>query len=248
MKVVDLAIVIPTLNEEGYIGKLLDSIALQSVYPKEIVVVDAFSTDKTIEEIKKRRFMFPNLKWFQTKKYTISRQRNLGVRKTTSPNILFLDADMELKRLDTLELYMENVKKHHPDVAVAENLPNSKHLRSWIYLWGENNFLRIIKSVWPAGTSRNFYVKRSVFEKVRGFDEEVAVGEDIELIQRITRQHGKFLIFRKPKMYTSTRRFEKDGVGNHIMKMVKSFLYVQRNGYRGNPIDYEFGNFKQNPH
>jgi glycosyltransferase involved in cell wall biosynthesis len=248
MKIVDLAIIIPTLNEEGYIGKLLDSIAAQTVHPKELVVVDAFSKDKTIEEISARRIQLPQLRWYQIKKYTISRQRNFGTQKTSSPNILFLDADMELKRLDTLELYMQQVNEHHPDIAIAENLPNTKHLRSWIYLIGENNFLRMIKSVWPAGTSRNFYVTRKIFDKVGGFDGEVAVGEDIELIQRIVRCGGKFLIFRKPKMYTSTRRFEKDGLGNHLMKMVKSFFYVQKNGYRGNPIEYEFGKFSQRHH
>ena len=48
--VVDLAIIIPTLNEEHFIGRLLDSLIKQTVRPKELVVVDAFSKDKTIEE------------------------------------------------------------------------------------------------------------------------------------------------------------------------------------------------------
>src|SRR6476659_2031064 len=102
MNYLDLAIVIPTLNEEHYIGILLDSIASQTVLPKEIVVVDAESKDKTIEEIKRRQSPstdaqdikhLPQLKYFQIPKYTISRQRNLGVKKTSSEFILFLDAD-----------------------------------------------------------------------------------------------------------------------------------------------------------
>ncbi len=53
--IIDLAIIIPTLNEEHFIGRLLDSIISQSVMPKELVIVDAYSKDKTIAEIKKRQ-------------------------------------------------------------------------------------------------------------------------------------------------------------------------------------------------
>src|SRR3989304_7470559 len=94
---IDLAIIIPTLNEEHFIGRLLDSIIKQSVAPKEIVVVDAYSKDKTVEEIKERQKKFPDLHYFKVSKSTISRQRNLGVKHTTCPHLLFLDADMELR-------------------------------------------------------------------------------------------------------------------------------------------------------
>ena len=111
MKQLDLAIVIPTLNEEHYIGRLLDSIAKQTVKPKEIVVVDAFSKDLTGEEVQKRMKKLKNLKLFRLPKHTISKQRNFGANNTSAKHILFLDADGQLKDPDTLKKYMDEVER-----------------------------------------------------------------------------------------------------------------------------------------
>ena len=44
-----ISVVIRCLNEERYIGRLLDSIFAQSIESSEIIIVDSGSTDKTIE-------------------------------------------------------------------------------------------------------------------------------------------------------------------------------------------------------
>ncbi len=44
-----VCLIIPTLNEEEFIGKLIDSINSNSYKDKEIIVVDDGSTDKTVE-------------------------------------------------------------------------------------------------------------------------------------------------------------------------------------------------------
>jgi glycosyltransferase involved in cell wall biosynthesis len=46
-KKIKLTIVIPAYNEEGYLKPCLDSIALQSITPDEVIVVDNNSTDST---------------------------------------------------------------------------------------------------------------------------------------------------------------------------------------------------------
>jgi len=43
----NVSVVIPALNEEGSIGRLLDALAAQSVPVSEVIVVDAGSTDAT---------------------------------------------------------------------------------------------------------------------------------------------------------------------------------------------------------
>ena len=44
-----LTIVIPTLNEEEAIGKVIDEILEQGFEPEQILVVDGYSTDRTVE-------------------------------------------------------------------------------------------------------------------------------------------------------------------------------------------------------
>src|SRR5258708_4861948 len=163
MQARDLAIITPTLNEEHYIGKLLDSIASQTVQPKEIVIVDAQSQDKTIKQIKKRQKKLPQLNFYQISKYTIARQRNFGAKKTKSPNILFLDADVELRDPRTLEKFLEEVLKRKPDVATAEFLPDSDDIMDKLFFKGWNLSYKALKPVWPMANTIDFFVKRSIF-------------------------------------------------------------------------------------
>lgn len=243
--VIDIAIIIPTLNEEHFIGRLLDSIIKQSVTPKELVVVDAYSKDKTIAEIKKRQFKLTNLRYFRIPKRTVSRQRNFGVTKTTSPHLLFLDADMELREKDILEKYFNEVLKKKPDVAVAENLPDSTYWKDSVYFKVEDLLFKFSKFIWPIIVARNLYVKRAIFNKARGFDEEITVGEDQELVHRIIKRDGKLIFLKNIKLYTSTRRVEQEGRRRYALKMILFGLKILLYGRKKSRVKYEFGSFKK---
>lgn len=242
-EVIDLAIIIPTLNEEHFIGRLLDSIIKQTVLPKEVVVVDACSKDKTIAEIKKRQKVFPCLRYFQIPKQTISRQRNLGVKKTTSPHLLFLDADMQVQKEDTLEKYFKEVLKRKPDVAAAENLPDCQYWKDLVYFKAENLAIKTIKHFWPLATARNLYVKRQIFNKVRGFDEAIPVGEDHELVQKIVKAGGNLTFLRTVKLQTSTRRVEHEGRRRYAVRMILFGLSIFFRGHKKSKVEYQFGHF-----
>lgn len=244
-EMIDLAVVIPTLNEEHFIGYLLDSIAHQSVLPKEIVVVDAYSRDKTISEIRKRIKVLPQLQVFRIPRYTISRQRNLGVSKTSAPHLLFLDADSELRGKDVLKRYFQAILKKKPDLAMATNKPSTEHWKDEVYFRAMDLLLKISKPIWPMATCMNMYVKRKTFEKIGGFDESIAVGEDLEIVHRVVKRGGKFSIISDPKVHTSPRRFEREGRIRFLLKSARSFIRIVRHGYRNNPIEYEFGHFTE---
>lgn len=244
-ELIDLSIVIPTLNEEHFIGRLLDSIASQTVAPKEIVVVDAQSPDKTIAEIKKRQVVLKNLKYFQIPRKTISCQRNLGAQKTTAPHLLFLDADMELKQNDVLERYFKEVTTRKPDIAVAKTPPDSKYWKDLIYFEAEYSLIRLLKPFWPVITARNLYIRRDVFNKVGGFDENVAVGEDQDLAHRVIKKGGKLIFLKTVQMHTSTRRVAQEGRTKYSIRMILFGLSIMLLGRKRSKVRYEFGNFKK---
>lgn len=244
-QILDLAIIIPTLNEEHFIGFLLDSIAYQSDWPKEIVVVDAYSRDKTVAEVRKRQKILTQLKIFRIPKYTISRQRNFGVGETHANHLLFLDADSELRGKNVLKRYFEQIRRRHPDIAIATNKPSTNYWKDQMYFRAMDLIFRISKPFWPMATCMNMYVKRATFEKVGGFDESIAVGEDFEIVHRIVKRGGKFSIISDPKIHTSPRRFEREGRIRFALKATRSFIRVLRHGHRNNPIEYEFGHFNE---
>lgn len=243
-KIIDLSIVIPTLNEEKYIGKLLDSIARQTIQPEEIAIVDAFSKDRTEEEVKKFQKKLPQLKFYQIPKDTISKQRNYGVKKTKSSRILFLDADTALIDDDTLEKYIAEVEEKSAVLAVACNYPLSKHWKDMAYFQAANLGTRVGKFVWPMAVGINLFCQRPVFEKLGGFDEKIKVGEDIEMVQRFAKAGVRYEILEQPKIHTSVRRLRKEGRIRFVLMMINSFLNNHIHGFHKNPIvkDYEFGN------
>ncbi|MBU1000690.1 glycosyltransferase [Patescibacteria group bacterium] len=243
--IIDITVIIPTLNEEDFIGRLLDSIIKQSVMPKELVVVDAYSKDKTIAEIKKRQSKLKNLRYFRIPKSTVGRQRNFGAKKTTSPHLLFLDADMELKEQDILEKYFKEILKAKPDVAVAKNLPDSSSWKNLLYFKAEDLLFKCSRYFWPVIVARNLYIRRKIFNKVGGFDVEIAVGEDQQLVQKIIRAGGKLVFLKSVRFHTSTRRVDKEGRRKYALKMILYGLKILLFGRKKSSVEYEFGNFKK---
>lgn len=243
-KLADLAIVVPTLNEQNYIGTLLDSIASQTLKPQEVVVVDAYSEDLSLKEIKKRQLILPQLKVFQIPKYSIARQRNFGARITKSESLLFLDADTKFKDEKTLEEYVEEVQRRQLDMAACENLSLSSYWKNKLYFQGMHILFKASQKIWPMVVGANLFIKKEVFDKVGGFDEKVKIGEDMDLLQRVLKAGGRFDFLKNSKIYTSSRRFDSEGRRRFSLKMLKSFLHVVRKGFKDNPTEYKFGHFK----
>ena len=244
MKVVDLVIITPTLNEEFYIGKLLTSIQFQTVQPKEIIIVDAKSRDGTIKEIKKYQKDLPQLQFYRIPKYSISRQRNLGVKNSTAKKILFIDADMKFKEKDALENLLHEAKEKRADFAIPQILPLSKKkLDEFLYML-HNGIPKTLKPIKPLATTQCLFVKRSILKKAGLFDEEIKVGEDFELVSRLKKFGGKFAILQNSKIYSSTRRLEKDGRFKYLTMLGFSALMITVLGYKKNPVQkkYDFGN------
>ena len=85
-----VSVIVTTKNEERHISACLGSVVQQSNPPLEIILVDNFSKDKTIEIAKQY-----GTKIFQQGPER-SAQRNYGVEKAQGKYILYLDADMRL--------------------------------------------------------------------------------------------------------------------------------------------------------
>lgn len=238
-----MAVVIPTLNEEKYIGGLLDSIARQTVQPKQIAIVDAFSRDKTIEQIEKFKKKLPQLKFYQIPKYTISRQRNFGAGQTSTSHILFLDADTVLVDTDTLEKYFAEVEEKDPGLALAGNYPLSDHWKDKVIFQAANLGTKAVRDFYPLAVAINLYIKRDIFDLLGGFDEKIKLGEDCELVQRYAKDGFKYIVLEKPRVFTSVRRFRKEGRIGYVIKSINSLIGAELFGHQKNPVvkEYEFG-------
>jgi dolichol-phosphate mannosyltransferase len=94
------SIILPTLNENGHIIDLINSIIKNFTNTKnnyEIIVVDDNSNDGTISTIKKYIIKNKKIKLFirKNKKKNLAKSINLGIIKSKYENIIWMDADFQ---------------------------------------------------------------------------------------------------------------------------------------------------------
>ena len=89
-----VAVVIPTLNEEKFIARCLDSVISQS-YPFEdmdVMVVDGGSKDRTKEIVEEYKRKHQNIRFLNNPGRIQSIAFNIGVKSSDAPYIVRLDA------------------------------------------------------------------------------------------------------------------------------------------------------------
>jgi len=100
-----LTVIIPTFNEEAYIERALMSVQ----FADEIIVVDSFSTDKTVDIANNY-----NCKVIQRKFDNFSNQKNHALQFATCDWVLFVDADERIPyKLQTQIIAAMDSGKHY---------------------------------------------------------------------------------------------------------------------------------------
>jgi len=169
-----VSIIITTKNEEKILGKALNSIKNQTYSEIEIIVVDNYSDDSTRKIAKNYNVNFFH---FGPER---SAQRNFGAKKSQGEYLFFMDADMELTK-KVVENCVERIKKENLDGVV---IPEES---KWINFWGKvKAFERSFYSEKgdPVTDAARFF-KKSIFIKIRGYDETITGPEDWDLPDRI---------------------------------------------------------------
>ncbi len=236
-KNVKISVIVPTLNEEKYIEGTIFHIAKQR--PHEIIIADARSTDGTVHIAKKY-----GCKIVYSKRGAASYGRNAGAKAATGDVLLFLDADTIV--FPTL------LKTLHKDFSTDKKLVGWTCL---IYVfspsWKEqiiynmsNNIVEFLTKYMkkPHAPGIVIAVRKDVFQKVDGFNENMRVMEDHDLAMRLGK-HGHFVFSKNTCVFTSTRRMDKWGGLGLIKKYSKIYLsyLLQRKKFytKAGKIDYE---------
>ncbi len=224
MRSSELAIVIPAKNEEGYIGRLIASIASQDYHflsSTPVIVADANSTDRTLEVAGSGA---KNLKFLTVAGGLPACGRNRGAETTQSEFILFIDADVELGTATVLSSAITLAKARDLDCVTVDIF--CKECRFFDHLLYSFNNIAQRLSVFskPFATGMFMLVRRSAFEKVGGFDEDVLYAEDYHLTKRFERK--KFAVARG-FVWATNRRFKK--MGN--WKIAKLFILTVLNSH-----------------
>jgi len=230
-----LSIIIPTLNEENYLSSLLDSIRNQSFKDLEIIVADAGSKDKTLE-------MANNFGCQITKGGLPAKGRNEGAKIAKGDLFLFLDADTILPP-NFFEKASKEFEERNLDIASFCLEPRAKNwFKKFLFDVFYNFPILILEKILAHG-AQAILVKKEIFEKIGGFDEKIKFAEDHSFMRK-AKKFGRFGILRSVKVFSSLRRFEKEGFVKTYLKYLLAEIYMIFFGdIKKDIFKYKFGNF-----
>ncbi len=204
------SIIIPTLNEEKYLPKLLNNLAEQTYREFEVIHIDANSADKTVEIASSFKKQL-NLRTLTVDVRSPSFQRNVGAGQAKNPWLLFMDADIRLEK-DFLEKLSAEISRSKADFFSTNDKPYPPKIIYTLMLVAVFWYSKIMEhTAKPFVTEGLFGCNREKFNLLGGFDTSLRVNEGSEFMERGVAQGYKFRVFDKLFFTMHMRRIEKRG-------------------------------------
>ena len=218
------SIIIPALNEEHFIGKLLQALKSQTFQDFEVIVVDAQSNDRTVKVVKKFQNDFP-LKIISTNLRNISGSRNVGANSAKGEYLFFIDSDNSVFPSFLAEV-RKIIESKKSEMIIPSVVPDSQKAVYKIIYSAVNGLVAVSKSLNIAfSTGGNLIIKRDKFEALEGFSEKIFVGEDHDIVKQAIKKKLKITFMSHPKIIFSVRRLEKEKF-SLILKYFISTMYI----------------------
>lgn len=225
------SIIIPTLNEEKFLPRLLASLERQTSHNFEVIVVDGSSKDYTLKEARKFTKRLPSLHVLVSKKASLPLQRNIGARKAQGDWLVFVDADGEFLPhfVDRCQTYIET---HAPSFFStwwrADSDENSDALLALLADITQELTLVFKRPNAPGPLT---IVSRHAYDRVNGYDEAHSFTEDLDFGLRLGSAGFTSSILRETLYVWSLRRLRHEGtlkVGQTYAKAAALALVARR--------------------
>ncbi len=219
------SVIIPTLNEEKFLPRLLMSLKEQSVKNFEVIVADGESTDRTVAVVKQFINKLP-LSVYIGRKPGVSHQRNLGAEKAIAPWLIFVDADGVLlpNFFERISLY---IKTTSPKFFTTWFVSDEKGIFGSIVGFLGNMSVEAnlaVRRPWAPGPMT--IVRKDEFTIIGGYDEKATFGEDHDFSMMAKEKGIVFSILRESLYVYSMRRFREEGYLRSFFRYCKSFVLV----------------------
>ncbi len=228
-----ISIIIPTLNEEKLLSRLLDNLKNQTFQDFEIIVADADSSDRTrsIAEDYGCKIVdggFPGV------------ARNNGAKFASGNYLVFFDADVSISNNFLKDAFSE-FQERYLEVSTCPYIPDSEDYKSWFDLY--NAYAKAFQYVRPSCGGAFMLMTRRIFERVGGFDESLKLAEDHNFVKRAS-QFAKFRILENVSLTLSVRRFKKEGLVKFLSRAIRSEVYRSFVGeIKDDRFKYELGSY-----
>jgi hypothetical protein len=183
-----VSVVIPCYNQAHFLTEAIESVIAQTHPSIEIVVVDDGSMDNASVIARS----FPGVRCVRQRNQGLAAARNAGLRCTTGPYVVFLDADDRLLPA-ALEIGLAFLRDRD-DYAFVSGSHRIVGVDGFVLWTAERRTIRsghfeeLLRRNYIATPGAVIY-RRAVLEALGGFDTSLPVCEDYDLNLRITRDH-----------------------------------------------------------
>jgi glycosyltransferase involved in cell wall biosynthesis len=224
------SIIIPTLNEEKLLPRLLeviDNADLRKKYNYEIIISDGGSSDKTLKIAEKHAdIILKNKDGFNQ---NISMGRNVGANAANGEILIFYNGDIYIKNFEAVFTAIINSFLKHKYLAMTccvKVFPEEQKFVDIVFQTFYNYYFHFLNIIGLGmGRGECHIIKKSVFYDYGGYNEDLAAGEDFDLFRRI-RKDGKILFARNLTVYESPRRYRKIGHFRILFTWLINSIYI----------------------
>ncbi|MHB8084678.1 MAG: glycosyltransferase family 2 protein [Dehalococcoidia bacterium] len=179
----DVAVIIPTYNRAGLIGRAIRSVLSQTYNRFELIIVDDCSIDNTEEVV--RGFGDDRIRYIRREANKgVSAARNIGIRNTESKYLTFLDDDDELLS-GYLEKQLAAITKAKKTVGVAYADMLTEYGQT--ITRKEGNVHKDVMRLQFNCQMECFLIKSECFKSAGLFDEDLPFAEDVDMIIRLSK-------------------------------------------------------------
>lgn len=195
--IADVSVIIPLYNREKTIKYCLDSIAKQSLKPREVICVDDCSSDKSAVFIKEFKMAHKEIEviYYKLEKNQGAQvARNFGIYKARGEWIAFLDSDDEWLE-QTLEKMYEVIKDKEyksfvfGDAIVENHIENTKTVWSFAQI---NNYKGILTN--PGPMFQGMLTSKKILMEIGLLDEKVPSYQEWETSIRLIKNCNAYHI------------------------------------------------------
>lgn len=224
-----LSFIIPTLNEEHFLPKLLADLQKQKEKNFEVIIVDGDSEDKTSAVIDLFKVHLP-IRFFVVKKRNVAYQRNWGVKKAQGKYLVFLDADSRINSFFSKKI-THAIRTKKSLIFIPSIYPQERSHHDLLIFKIANFFVEISQTIGqPISSGGSMIFQKDCFQSLGGFDEKLFLSEDHDIIKRAYQQNISAQVLKNAKVKVSLRRFKKEGHFDVLKNYLVAWIHYFING------------------